>query len=142
MLKRILATVTAVLALTIIAVPNPAIAGDDSDNRVRVEAEFSGMGLASGEAEYRERQEKSTLQQRFKVEVEDATPGDELGVSVNGTFVATLFVNDLGRAEIQFRTAEFIDDPGDGQPIDTEFPMLRAGDTVTVGKMTATFEND
>jgi len=142
MFKKLLVTVTAAIALTLVANPTPALAGGGGGNDVRVEARFAGPGLTSGKAEYRERARNNTIQQRFKVEVEDATPGDEFAVSVNGLFIATIFADGLGRAEIQFRTASFIDDPGDGTPIGSEFPMLRAGDSVSVGKMTAVFQDD
>ncbi len=142
MFKKLLATVTAALALSLLAVPNPVLAGGGGNNEVRVEARLTGQGLTSGKAEYRERTRNNLVQQRFKVEVEDAAAGEEFAVSINGLFVATIFANDLGQAEIQFRTAAFIDDPGDGSPIGSDFPMLRAGDTVSVGKMTATFQDD
>ncbi|MEQ9616695.1 MAG: hypothetical protein RLN60_01530 [Phycisphaerales bacterium] len=142
MLKKLIATVTAALALALVGAPTPAVAGGGGGNDVRVEARFAGPGLTSGKAVYRERFRDNTLQQRFKVEVEDAAAGEEFAVSVNNLFIATIFADDLGRAEIQFRTAAFIDDPGDGQPIDTDFPMLAPGDTITVGKMSGVFQED
>ena len=109
-------------------------------NDHRAEARFSSTtSLASGKAKYRERSNASVIQQRFSVEVEDATPGDSLTIMVNGNMYGTVIVNDLGGAELQFRTAEFIDDPGDGEPIPSEFPRIDPGATISVGNMSATF---
>ncbi|MCB9838727.1 MAG: hypothetical protein H6813_05260 [Phycisphaeraceae bacterium] len=106
----------------------------------RAEARFaSTTSLASGKAKYREKSNGTVIQQRFSVEVEDATPGDTLTVLVNGNMYGSVVVNDLGGAELQFRTAEFIDDPGDGDPIPTEFPRINPGDSISVGDMSATF---
>jgi hypothetical protein len=118
-----------------------ADAGKIAGTDIRTRAEFAGPGLASGKADYRERTRNNLIEQRFSVEVEDATAGDALTVSVNGITFGTIVVNDLGVAELQFRTAEFIDDPGDGDPIPTEFPRINAGDVIVVGKMTGTFVN-
>lgn len=110
---------------------------------VRLRADLNGPTLASGSADYRERIRNNTLEQRFSVEVEDATPGDQLAVVVNGIMFGTIVVNDLGTAELQFRTETFIDDPGDGTPIPTDFPRLAAGDTITVGpNLSGVFEID
>jgi hypothetical protein len=119
-----------------------ADAGKISGTEIRTRAEFAGMGLASGKADYRERSRNNLIEQRFSVEVEDAMPGDALTVSVNGITFGTIVVNDLGVAELQFRTAEFIDDPGDGDPIPTEFPRINPGDTISVGAMKGVFEAD
>lgn len=132
MLKSI---ITSILAVTVVAaacfVAPTAEAGASTDIRLR--ARLEGNTLASGKSDYRERFRNGVLEQRFKVQVEDATPGDELEVRVNGMLFGTIIVNNLGGAEMEFRTAQFIDDPGDGTPIPTDFPQLMAGDTITVG---------
>ncbi len=113
------------------------------DQRLRLRADLSGDTLASGKADYRERQRGNTLVQRFSVEVEDGEPGASLGVFVNGIQFGVIFLNDFGFGEIQFRTASAIDDPDDGTPIDPDFPRLQPGDTVSVGKMlSGSFDKD
>ena len=106
----------------------------------RTEARFSSTtSLASGKAKYRERTQNNVIRQRFSVEVEDATPGDSLSVMIDGVMFGTIIVNDLGVGNLQFRTAEFIDNPGDGDPIPSEFPRIDPGAQITVGGMNGTF---
>ena len=113
------------------------------DQRVRLRADLGGDTLASGKADYRERMRGKTLVQRFSVEVEDGEPGASMGVFVNGVQFGVIFLNDFGFGEIQFRTASAIDDPGDGTPIDPEFPRLQAGDSISVGKiLSGSFDED
>lgn len=108
---------------------------------IRTEARFSSnKSLASGKAKYRERSRGKLIEQRFDIEVEDANPGDTLAVFVDGNMYGMMIVNDLGVAELQFRTAEFIDDPGDGTPIPTEFPRINPGASISVGDMNGTFQ--
>lgn len=125
------------------AVPftSPRDGGIRGSAEVRTEARFSSTkSLASGKAKYRERSRANLIEQRFDIEVEDATPGDTLTVFVDGNMYGTMVVNDLGVAELQFRTAEFIDDPGDGTPIPTEFPRINPGTSISVGDMNGTFQ--
>lgn len=130
---------TAASVVAIVASSATALAGGITP--IRVEARLSaGNDQAQAKATYRDRARGNLLEQRFSVDVEDFAPGSELNVSVNGDFVGTIFVNDLGMGELQLRTAEFIDDPGDGTPIDTDFPRLMPGDTVTVGSLKGTFQ--
>jgi len=112
-------------------------------DQIRVEARMElGTDLAQARARYRDRFRNGLLEQRFDVEAEDFKPGAELAVTVNGIAVGSMFVNDLGVAEMQLRTAEFIDDPGDGTPIDPDFPRLMVGDTVSVGPLKGVFQAD
>ncbi len=97
---------------------------------------------ADGSAEYREIPHASGLERRFKVEIEDAPANASYQVRVNGQLVATISTNGAGFVEFQYRTAQFISNPGDGIPMPSSFPNLKAGDVVTVGAMTATLQND
>lgn len=110
--------------------------GIDGANRYEVRAQLSGSGLASGKAGYKERVRGSLLEQRFTVEVEDATPGDALTVTINGTTFGTIVVNGLGIAEMELRSVS--DDPGVG-PIPAGFPRIQVGDTISVGALNGTF---
>lgn len=123
----------------IVSISAPAIAGGFEPIRVEARME-AGNDQAQAKAKYRDRMRGNLLEQRFSVEVEDHKPGSEVSVTLNGAFVGTIFVNDLGTGEIQLRTAAFIDDPDDGNPIDTDFPRIMPGDTVTVGSLTGTFQ--
>jgi len=136
MLKNVLLAVLSAAMLFAVVAPTQAAAKRDD---LRLRARMSGATLMSGKADYRERTRDNTLEQRFSVEVEDATPGETLEVRVNGALFGTITADDFGVAELQFRTAQFIDDPGDGTPIPTDFPRLAAGDTVTVGPISGAF---
>lgn len=128
-------------AAAVVAVTAPAIAGGVDPIRVEARME-AGNDQSQARARYRDRVRKNTLEQRFDVEVEDFEPGTELSVSVNGDHIGIIFVNDFGVGEMQLRTGAFIDDPGDGDPIDPDFPRIMPGDTVTVGPLSGSFVLD
>lgn len=110
---------------------------------IRLRGDFDGSDATSGKVEYRERFKNSRgLERRFKVEIEDAPANTDFQVRVNGQLVATVTTNGAGFVEFQYRTAAFIDEPGDGIPMPASFPSLKAGDEVTIGPMTTTLEND
>jgi len=137
MYRKLLFSVLVIAALALMNVR--AQAGGSTTHRVR--AELTGNTAASGQADYRERMRKGVLEQRFSIEVEDAVPGDILAVAVNGTVVGMIVINDLGIGELEYRTPQFIDDPGDGDPIPDGFPHLVQGDVCTVGPLSGMFEN-
>jgi len=140
MLRKSLLSLVAVLALTVVLVQSSTYAvPGGNDHRVR--ARMEGPTIASGKAVYRERQRNNSIEQRFDVEVEDAVPGDVMQIHVNDLMIGTIVINDLGIGEFQLRTAQFIDDPGDGDPIPSGFPTLVEGDVVTVGPLSGVFEN-
>lgn len=128
-------------AAAVVAITAPAIAGGVDPIRVEARME-AGNDQSQARARYRDRVRKDTLEQRFDVEVEDFEPGAELSVSVNGDHIGIIFVNDFGVGEMQLRTGAFIDDPGDGDPIDPDFPRIMPGDTVTVGPLSGSFVLD
>lgn len=131
--KRIAFCVAALAALTVSSV---ALAG--GGGRLRLQARMSaGNDQAQAKSTYEERTVGGNLAVRFKVEAEDFTAGSDLPVSINGALVGTAIVNDLGVAEIQFRT--IIEHPGDGVPLPNGFPRLKAGDTISVGSLNGTF---
>jgi hypothetical protein len=136
MLKTAILIGAALIASAALSLVQPVQAGGVD---VRMRAALSGKTLASGRAEYRERMRGNVLEQRFSISVEDATPGAALEVTVNGVMFGTVIVNALGNADLQFRTTTFIDDPGDGSPIPTDFPRLQAGDVVTAGGLSGSF---
>jgi hypothetical protein len=120
--------------------PLTGIFFDRNDNRVqRFEVKGSARnGDGKAQVQYRERFKRGTLDRRFKVEVEDAAGVRSFAITVNWQFVGTLTTNIFGEGEFQLRTARFIDDPDDGQPMPNAFPSLKAGDVVEVGSITVT----
>jgi hypothetical protein len=105
-------------------------------------ARLFGPTALKGKAVYEERDRNGTLEQRFKVELQNGIPGTTHVVRVNSTIVGSITINSLGRGKLQLRTAQFINDPGDGQPIPNGFPRLDTGDVVRAGKLTGVvFDN-
>lgn len=131
--KRIAFCVAALAALT---VSSAALAG--GGGRVRLQARMTaGNDQAQAKSVYQERTIGGSMTVRFKVEAEDFAPGTDLPVSINGNLIGTAIVNDLGVAEIQFRT--IVDEPGDGQPLPNGFPRIQAGDTISVGSLSGVY---
>lgn len=137
--RKITTVVVAALALAAISFQAASAASNRGGNDFRTRARLNGNTLASGKADYRERDRNGTVEQRFSVEVEDATPGAVMQIHVNDVLIGTIVIDDLGIGELQYRTAQFIDDPGDGDPIPDGFPTLIDGDTITVGPLAGTF---
>ncbi|MEZ6243106.1 MAG: hypothetical protein R3B57_08695 [Phycisphaerales bacterium] len=141
MFKKCVTLSAAAATLALAGVASVYAGGGGNPDQIRVEARMElGPDQAQAKARYRDRFRNGLLEQRFDVEAEDFEPGAELAVTVNGLTVGTIFANDLGVAEMQLRTAEFIDDPGDGSPIDSDFPRLMPGDVVVVGPLKGVFE--
>jgi len=107
----------------------------------RVEARLTGVGtLASAKSIYRERMIGTTLEQRFKIQVEDFAPNTPLVVHINGNLFGTIVSNSLGQGEFNFRTVIVDDTPGDdAPPIPTDFPHIPAGWTITVGPLSGSY---
>lgn len=136
--KSLFSLVALMLTLTFIAPQPDAYAGN---NDYRVRARMSGSTLMSGQANYRERTKKGVFEQRFNVQVEDGDPGASVVITLNGSMtIGTIVLDDFGFGELQLRTETFIDDPGDGSPIPTDFPTILIGDTVSVGPVSGVFD--
>jgi hypothetical protein len=131
-LHGLIAMILAILAL-------PSIASASDEDRLRVEARLFGPTPLKGKARYEERQRSNGLERRFKVEVERGVPGSVHTILVNGNNVGLVIINALGRGKFQLRTPEFIDSPGDGDPMPANFPNLTTGDTVNVGPISGVF---
>jgi len=108
-----------------------------NSNEIRLSASAGNETTGKMKSVYRERNQGATIRQVFKGQVEAFSAGAELSVSVNGMQVATLIVGPLGAGEFEFSSVD--DNPGDELPLPSGFPRLRAGDTVTIGNLTATY---
>jgi len=146
-MTRKLTSIVAILVAALgMAFTTTAIAATSSDSadliarggtRLKIKARMGSKDATQAKSVYQERTRNAKLAQRFKVSVEDGTPGAEMAVSVNGIFVGNVIIDDLGRGTLQFRTV--VDDPGDGVPIPDGFPRLAAGDTVDVGALSGVY---
>ena len=111
--------------------------GDDSD--LKIIAKLFGSTAMSGKSTYRAKPNDGTIEERFKVEIEDGPANALLDVHINGQFITTLTLSSNGFIEFQYRTAQFIDDPGDGLPMPDDFPVINSGDVITVGPLSGIF---
>ena len=104
--------------------------------------DFDGTVIATHSIRdvFLERLRNGRLMRRFKVQVEDAEPGEVLDVHVNGLFVGEVVINDLDEGAFELRTHTFIKDPGDGEPMPRWFPSLVPGDVVDVGPLSVILE--
>ena len=127
-------------ALTAQADSGPG-SGGGGNGELKMKANLFGGSAISGKATYLERPRDGTIERRFKVQVEDGTPGMIMAIHVNDYFAGSLQLNALGGAEFQLRTPQFIDDPGDGLPMPTDFPIIIDEDIVTVGSLSGVFFN-
>ncbi len=115
-----------------------ASAAQAADYRVRARIRTGTPLEAKGD--YRERTIGPVLSQRFTVEVNGAAANTQFEVQINGVPVALVTTNALGHAEIQFSDTVVDDNPNDNEPpLPQNFPHISAGDTLTVGTLTATF---
>jgi len=130
-----------VATLTLPAESGSGSGGSGGDSDVKYRANLFGGAPMSGKATYRERPRDGQTERRFKVQVEDGSPGVILAIHVNNYFAGTMQLNAFGRAEFQLRTAAFIDSPGDGLPMPADFPAIIDEDVVTVGPLSGVFFN-
>lgn len=132
MLKQIATLTTAMIiaSISIAAVPSPidleAPKSTDVSKDVRLRAKLEGRSLASGSAKFEARARRGTVQMRFSVEIEDATPNTVYGIYVNGSQVGEVKTDNIGFADLNLRTVT--DDNGAAGA----FPMLKSGDLVQV----------
>lgn len=104
-------------------------------------AKLSGNGAFKGKASFLERPREGTIEERFKVEIQHGIPGKKYAVRVNGKKVGYITANLLGKGKLQLRTAQFIDNPGDGDPLPSNFPNVKNGVEVSIGnKIFGTFK--
>jgi hypothetical protein len=93
----------------------------------RLRARLRGDGLASGKADYRERERANgTIVRIFSVEVEDAAPNTSYEVVAGGVVVGTVTTDAFGTGDLNLRTIS--DDVGQQGPV----PDLNDGDSISV----------
>src|SRR5262245_803721 len=85
-------------------------------------ARLFGPAPMKGKATYEQQKKQGQTFKKFKVQVENAGAFQTYPVAVNGEVVGTLTTNAGGVGKLQLRTAAFIDEPGDGEPIPNGFP--------------------
>ncbi len=132
MFKRLVLALIVLVGISTAALPVQTYAGGGGggngggSNDLRLIARMGGNNQLTAKAVYRERQRSGGLQQRFKVEIERATPGTVYPIIINGRTFGTITANRLGRAEIEFHSFTFA--------------RIQSGDTITVGPLTGTFQ--
>lgn len=139
MLRKFAMAILAVVTMITLATPQEAMASGNGEYRLR--ARMRTGTAFEGKSDYRERMRGTTLVQTFHVEVNGAQPGAVFEIHVNGNLFGTIIANDLGSAELEFRTATVDDNPQDEEPpLPTDFPRLNPGDVITVGPLTGTYQ--
>lgn len=138
MLRKLALGLLALVTVVTISVPQEAMAGGGGEYRVR--ARMRTGTAFEGKSDYRERLRGTTLVQTFNVEVNGAQPGEMFEIHINGVLFGTMITNDLGSAELEFRTATVDDNPQDEEPpLPTDFPRINDGDVITVGTLSGTY---
>jgi hypothetical protein len=138
MLRKLAVALLALVTVVTISVPQEAMAGGGGEYRVR--ARMRTGTAFEGKSDYRERLRGTTLVQTFNVEVNGAQPGEMFEIHINGVLFGTMITNDLGSAELEFRTATVDDNPQDEEPpLPTDFPRINDGDVITVGALRGTY---
>jgi hypothetical protein len=138
MLRKLAVALLALVTVVTISVPQEAMAGGGGEYRVR--ARMRTGTAFEGKSDYRERLRGTTLVQTFNVEVNGAQPGEMFEIHINGVLFGTMITNDLGSAELEFRTATVDDNPQDEEPpLPTDFPRINDGDVITVGALSGTY---
>ncbi len=140
MFRKVAVAILAAVTMITLSVPQAAQAAGNGDYRVR--ARMRTGTPFEGKSDYRERIRNNTLIQTFNVEVSGAQPGQVFEIHINGVLFGTMIANDLGSAELEFRTATVDNNPQDEEPpLPTDFPRINAGDVITVGTLTGTYRN-
>lgn len=139
MFRKAALALLALVTMITISAPQSAQAGGDGEYRVR--ARMRTGTPFEGKSDYRERMRNNTLIQTFNVEVNGAQAGQSFEIHINGVLFGTIIANDLGSAELEFRTATVDDNPQDEEPpLPTDFPRINVGDVITVGTLTGTYQ--
>lgn len=102
-------------------------------------ARLRGNTLASGKAVYRDRERRAGVEQRLAIEIEDAEPNWVYEVHFNGELLGEITTDAFGTGELNLKTARFIDDPLEWQPLPENFPRVIDGDSITVGPVSGSF---
>lgn len=102
-------------------------------------ARLRGQTLASGKGVYRDRERRAGVEQRLAIEIEDAEPNWVYEVHFNGTLLGEITTDEFGTGELNLKTARFIDDPEEWQPLPENFPRVIEGDSLTVGPVSGNF---
>jgi hypothetical protein len=100
--------------------------------KYRVSGDFTGAGTLAGRVKYTERLKHGERDRKFQVNIEGAAPGETFDIYINDLLVGTLTADEQGEGSFKLRSAAFVH--GDGfAPMLNDFPVLQAGDVVTVG---------
>lgn len=86
-----------------------------------------------------ERDVQGDMFQRLIIKVRNADAGEVHQVMVNGDTVGEITIGENGRGRLELRTAEFIEDGDNAEPLPDAFPTLDTGDQITVGPLSGYF---
>jgi|CXWL01.1.fsa_nt_gi hypothetical protein len=108
--------------------------GSTTDPSLKLVAQASAGTLVT-EVSYAELGDES----KFEINVTGGVPGSQIDVVVNGVVVASIPLDSAGSAHVEYSSVP--DDSGD-LPLPDTFVAPQAGDSVAVGDLQSTFEED
>lgn len=105
--------------------------GGETTDPVSLSADLTGDAGALGTAVFASHAEDGGVQREFELEVEDAQPGSEHDVTIDGVLVARLTIDSEGKARLKLN-----DTPAETElPFPDDFPELAAESQIVVGEI-------
>ena len=124
-------------AIVLLVLASPAAA--QTITEFKMLARLFGDPATTGKATYLEHARDGQLERRFKVVIEDGTPGQIMFITVNDFGVGFMQLDAFGRGVFVMRSAQFVNDPSDGVPMPNSFPIIFDEDVVAVGPLSGVF---
>ncbi len=123
------------------AVPRSAAADDGAAGgaEFKMLATLFGSPAITGKVTYRERPRDGVMERRFRVVIDNGTPGQFLVVAVGNYVAGVMQLDALGKGEFTMLTPVFIEDPQDAAPMPINFPIVIDEDVATVGPLSGIF---
>jgi hypothetical protein len=119
----------------------PAVADGGNGDWHKLRTKLYGDAVVHGKAEYRERLKFGEPERRFKLNIEDAEPGESFDVLLNGQHLATVTADAEGSVHYHLRSPgwpEGEEEDGHGTMPD-DFPVIQPGDAIAVGHLGGMF---
>lgn len=103
-------------------------------------AKLHGPAPSKVNAAFQQQTTQSKIDRRLAVQMHQGFPLQKVPVLVNGKKVSAMTVNAFGRANLNMRSAPFVNANAKGvKKLPANFPMLKNGDVITVGKQSGVF---
>lgn len=128
------------LGLVAAACSLTGLPGNQNDNGLGVDQSFKLVAQAnSGTLESEVAYSESGNESSFEINISGGVPGSQIDIVVNSVVVASIVLDDAGSAHVKYSSSP--DDSG-GLHLPDAFVAPQAGDSVAVGDLQSTFEED